>query len=354
MAFQPSAHPTPTPLPADPTVGNTPAIRLSRSEVDLGIAELWCKAEHLNPTGSYKDRVADRACAIAVDRGMRGLLGTSSGNGAAAAAAFGARHGLDVCILTVPGAPSAKLATALAHGATLIPVEGLGWTPGDTRRTIDQVVEIAERYRMYPFVTAWRYAPEAMAAVSQISVELFASLPQLDAVYVPVGGGGLLTSIGDGYRGCEHAPRIVGVQPAGSGTLARALNGDLSAVEAVTTTISGLQVPELFDPEGAIDAVTSTGGHITSITDQQAWSAQRILARSEGVLVEPAGAVALAGVIADLQSGRLTPTDRVAVIASGAGWKDTGALDRLSSGGFDEVAIPVSQLEARIAQSLNL
>lgn len=332
-------------------VGDTPVVALRAVGRDIGVESLWCKAEYLNPTGSYKDRIAVRACELACSRGQRGLLGTSSGNGAAAAAAAGARAGLDVCILTVPGAPTAKLATARAHGARILPVRGLGWSPDETQRVLETVIDIAGRLGMYPFVTAWRFAPDAMAGAADIAIELSRQLLDLDVVYVPVGGGGLLTSIWHHYRHTNSRPRLVAVQPSGSSTLDRACRGDLRALEHVTTSISGLQVPALFDPEGAVDAVVSSGGHVTVVDDEAVWDMQALLARRDGVLLEPAGAVAAAGAAADRASGRLAADARVAVIGSGAGWKDGTALERMSTD-VQRPEIDWTELESAIIEML--
>lgn len=310
--------------------GSTPVLRVGARLPELaGGATVWCKAEHLNPTGSYKDRLAARAVTIATRTGLRGLLGTSSGNGGAAAAAYGARAGLPVCILTVPGAPAAKLATATAAGARIIPVEGLGITPKETDRVFAQVLELTKALGLFPFITAWSYSPEMMHGAGEISTELVEQVPGADTVYVPVGGGGLLTSVWRGYQGAPgRTPRIVGVQPLGSATLLRASRGDLTPVERVTTSVSGLQVARLLDPAAA-EAVTTTGGHVVEVSDEDVWAAQAALA-SEGVVVEPAGAVALAGALADVRRGRLTQTDEAVVLATGAGWKDQAALERIS------------------------
>lgn len=71
---------------------------------------------------------------------------------------------------------------------------------------------------------------------------------------------------------------------------------------------------------------------MVEVTDQHAWNAQRILARQEGLFVEPAGATTLAGVLADLERGKLSADDDVIVILSGAGHKDAVSAARLGEG----------------------
>lgn len=331
--------------------GNTALIKLSESlEESLGGAEVWCKAEHQNPTGSYKDRVAARAMTVVKRSDLQGVVGTSSGNGAAAIAAYGARAGVPVTILTVPGAPASKLLSARAAGAKLLPVERFGFSPEETDRVFDQVLKLAEAHRMLPFITAFPYSPEAMTGASGISLEVMEQLPETSVIYVPVGGGGLLTAV---WKGLEHTlgakPRLVAVQPRGSATLRRACSGDFSPVDLVTTSVSGLQVARLLEPAGAVEAIQETSGHVVEVTDVQVLEAQLHLARSEGIVLEPAGAVALAGAIEDARNGQLGRKEKAVLIASGAGWKDPNSLESQIPEARGERLVRVEDLEAALS-----
>jgi threonine synthase len=105
-----------------------------------------------------------------------------------------------------------------------------------------------------------------------------------------------------------------------------------------------LQVPVLFD-FGAIDAVEATGGHVVEVTDERVWDTQRLLAREEGVFVEPAGATALAGVLTDVARGHLEPDADVVAVLSGAGHKDSTAVARLAEGNTT-LRVPADRVEA--------
>ena len=87
-------------------------------------------------------------------------------------------------------------------------------------------------------------------------------------------------------------------------------------------------MPVLFDFD-AVPAITESGGHVVEVTDEQTWSAQRLLARHEGLFVEPAGATALAGLLVDIEADRISKDDDAIVILSGAGHKDSLAAQRL-------------------------
>jgi threonine synthase len=328
-------------LEIDPSIstslgeGDTPLLSATCPRLAQSDGPTICfKAEHQNPTGSFKDRVAAMATAIIARDELVGAVGTSSGNGGAAIAAYGARAGFPVILFTASGIVDGKLQQIAAHGAATNIVAELGSAFGGVEDVADTIAAMAADQGWLAFLTGGRYAPEAMRGAETIAFELIEQRSAATAVYVPIGGGGLLASIWRGYRRMGRgtsAPRLIGVQPAGCPTLNLALAGTYDPLdEALTTTISGLQVPVLFDFD-ATTAITGTGGHVVEVTDQQAWDAQRMLARREGLFVEPAGATALAGLLADLDDGRISTDDDVIVILSGAGHKDAVSAARLGA-----------------------
>lgn len=323
-------------VPARSGFAATPLVHLPE---DLGFpaASVRGKAEYRNPTGSFKDRIAARAAVVVARRGLVGVVGTSSGNGGAAVAAWAAQHGCRAVIFARSDVVAIKLAEMRAYGARVYRVD-VGRDDGATGLAkAEAVAELATRQRWFPYITAYRFAPEAMEGAETIAVELAEQAPETTAVYVPVGGGGLLTAIHRGYARVAATlpnaglPRLVGVQPSGCATLPLALRDGVGSLRGkVTTTVSGLQVPMLYDAAGATAAVQDTGGHAVTVSDESIWDVQRLLARRAGVLVEPAGAAALAGAREDARAGRLTAGDHVVVVLSGAGYKDLSALQRLS------------------------
>jgi threonine synthase len=239
-------------------------------------------------------------------------------------------------------------------GATVSRVEGVGHDAASTREVADRLAEVCVAQGFLPMLTAFHYSPEAMQGVKTIAYELAEQAPDLTVVYVPVGGGGLLTGLHLGYsemaaEGVVSMPRLVGVQPAGGAALVRAMDGHPEGLDGpLTTSISGLQMATLYDTTGAVEAVRSTRGHVVTVTDEDIWATQSELASRRGILVEPAGATAMAGLLSDARAGRLTADDRVAVILSGAGYKDAAALERLA-GDVTVPHIPLSDLTERLA-----
>jgi threonine synthase len=319
--------------------GDTPVVGLGESTRRLlGVQSAGLKCEHLNPTGSFKDRIASVAVSIAVERGLPGLAGTSSGNGGAAAAAYCARAGLPLTLLSLSDVAPQKLLQIRSFGAQVLIVGGLGHDAASTEAAAMAVAEHAAAAGVFPFLTGGRYSPEAMEGAKTIAYEIAEQVPQATVVYAPVGGGGLVAALGRGFAEVAAAgrpiPRIVAVQPRGCATLRAALTGNFDGLDGLcTSTISGLQVAQLFDGYGAVEAITDTGGYLVEVDDADVWSAQRLLARDSGLLLEPAGATALAGALAD--SANLGAEDQVVVLGTGAGYKDSAALAQLA--GFEAV-----------------
>lgn len=311
--------------------GGTPLVSLAAGT--LGVASVAVKCEHLNPTGSFKDRIATVALSIARERGLAGCVGTSSGNGGAAAAAYSARAGLSCSLFALADTAEQKLLQIRAFGATVHLVQGLGHDAAATDTAARTIAALAAEHGLMPILTGGRFSPEAMEGATTIAYEILDEAPHTTVVYAPVGGGGLVSAIGRGLSTAGAATRVVAVQPAGCPTLRAALDGDHSGLSGPCTTgVSGLQVAILFDGRGAVAAVRDSGGHLTEVTDAEIHAAQRGLAEA-GILVEPAGATAYAGALADAAAGRLGPHDQVVLLATGAGYKDSTALARLAGDG---------------------
>ena len=107
------------------------------------------------------------------------------------------------------------------------------------------------------------------------------------------------------------------------------------AVEPIagcTSTISGLQLTAPPDGDLVLRALRESGGWATSVPDDATYAAQADLAAREGIFVEPAAAITLAALRADLASGRLRGDERVVCLLTGVGFKDASALQRMAEG----------------------
>lgn len=157
-------------------------------------------------------------------------------------------------------------------------------------------------------------------------------------VYVPVGAGPLLAGIGRGldeYAGRDHLScraRLIAVQAQGNSPIAQAFDRGENQVHAnlCPDTIAGGIADGLVgyeqDGEYTLRLCRESGGAAMSVTDEQIRRAQALLAREEGLFVEPSAAAALAGVLEDLRQGRLDASETIVAVLTGHGLKDMKSL----------------------------
>jgi threonine synthase len=308
--------------------GDTPLVRSRRIGPSLGLEQLYFKNEGRNPTGAFKDRAAALAAALAIGAGAGGLLSASSGNSAAALAAYCAAAGLKCFVLLEPGSPPGKLRQAIAAGAIVVPVEGLFSRGFDALAAL--LRELSGHLRCY---LAFFYAPlnpYLLEGFKTISYEVAAQLPGApDVLVCPVGGGDLLTAQWRGYLELQRAgmieqlPRMIAVQSVSAPPLLEAFRSKaerVAAVPAPSSRLSGINVP--FTGDHALATVRSSQGTVAGIQDGEALAMQARLAREEGVWVEPTSAAPVAALRGLLERGEIRAGERVVCVLSGAGFKD--------------------------------
>lgn len=326
--------------------GDTPVVELPRLAEHIGLRRLSAKLESQNPTGSYKDRVAAMSLSLALQRGLPGWIATSSGNAGLAMAAYGTRAGVPGFLCLVASAPAEKRLALLPYAVDVVSVEGIGRESTGRLETalLDQVRRAAEQRNLFLGVTAHTFNPSGMRGVDTIGYELAEQLPDVTHVYVPTGGGGLLTAIARGlhYRGM--AAKVVACQPRGCAPVVAYLDGAAPSPEIPRcgSDISALQLPRPPDGALAAEAVHTSDGWGTAATDAAILDAQRLLASTEGIFVEPASATTLAAMLEDVARRRLHATDHPVLVLTGAGWKDLARFaadaDRIPLITINEVA----------------
>lgn len=323
--------------PVDLGQGSTPLLRSRSIGPQAGLPNLMFKMEHLNPTGSYKDRFASLAVGGVRASGATKCIATSSGNTGAALAAYAAAAGLDCALYVSENAPEGKLAQMLAYGAQVYRVDQFTIDPEESRTISDLLEQEAVRRDLELFITAYAVCPEAMEGIKTIAYELHEDAPEASDIFVPVGGGGLHVAISRGYKDVTSAsgkrPRMHAVQPSGNDTVATPLRRGETQAQPVgtSTSISGLGVGFILDGHDVIRHARATGGQGYVIDENEIRAVQRRLAREEGILVEPAGAVSVAGALAAAQAGEVCGDDTVVCILTGHGFKDPGTLRDIGS-----------------------
>ncbi len=316
-----------------------PAVELSRRTR----CEVWLKVEGANPTGSFKDRGMTVAITRAAAEGSRAVICASTGNTSASAAAYAVRAGL-TCAVLVPSGKIAlgKLAQALVHGARLLQVDG-GF---DDCLTLAR--DLAEQY---PVTLVNSVNPNRIAGQKTAAYEVCDVLGRAPDVHcLPVGNAGNITAYWRGYveyadaRVVDGRPRMFGFQAAGAAPIVAG-----APVPRPITIATAIRIGNPASWTAAVAARDESGGRIDAVTDRQILEAYRLLARAEGVFVEPASAASVAGLLATTAAGGVPPGSTVVCTVTGNGLKDP---DWAISAAPTPVTVPVDAGAAAAALDL--
>ena len=293
----------------DPVVslgeGSTPLVHAPGLSERVG-AEVWCKLEGLNPTGSFKDRGMTCAVSAAVREGAEAIVCASTGNTAASASAYAARAGLRCAVIVPEGKiATGKLAQALIHGARVIALRG----NFDAALALVRQLTAAHPIALVNSVNEFRIVGQKTAAYEVVE----ALDGDLDALCIPVGNAGNITAYWRGFDELGHRPRMLGFQAAGAAPLVLG-----TPVEHPETVASAIRIGNPARWEDAMDAMVASGGAVRAVTDEQILSAYRLLASTEGIFCEPASAASVAGLLAHGAGD----AQRVACVLTGHGLKD--------------------------------
>jgi threonine synthase len=306
--------------------------------------QVYLKIEGLNPTGSFKDRGMTVAITQAVDTGSQAVICASTGNTSASAAAYAVRAGL-VCAVLVPQGKIAlgKLAQALVHGARLLQVEG----------SFDDCLVLAQELsEKYPVTLVNSVNPDRIEGQKTAAFEVADALGDApDLHFLPVGNAGNITAYWKGYQEyagdkvTSRSPRMFGFQAAGAAPIVTGVR-----VTAPMTIATAIRIGNPASWAGALAAREESGGLIDAVTDKQILEAYRLLARHEGVFVEPASAASVAGLLMCAADGRLDRRQRVVCTVTGNGLKDP---DWAIAGAPAPVTVPVDAGAAAAALDLH-
>jgi threonine ammonia-lyase medium form len=291
-------------------VHRTPLVRstaLGRL-VDL---RLFLKAECLQKTGSFKVRgVLTKLATLSREEKRRGLITISAGNHGQAVAFAAEAEGIR-CIVVMPQyASPAKVAACSGYGAEVI----VGGSVHEAFAKARELEEARGLTLIHPYDDA-----SIIAGQGTVGLEILEDLPDVDAVLVPIGGGGLISGIAAAVKLSRPAVRVIGVEPEGAPTLSRALErGEPVRLESVDTIADGLTGPVA----GALTlpAVQRFVDEVVLVSDAEIADAMGLILERTKLLAEPAGAAATAALLA--RRAVLPAGTRVASLLSG------GNIDR--------------------------
>ncbi len=316
--------------------GSTPLVELPWASEATG-AKVYGKLEGLNPTGSFKDRGMTVGVSIAKGLGARVTIVASTGNTAASMAAYSKRARLKpVILLPRGGVARGKLLQALAHGATVIEVEG-GFD--DAMEAILNLSNTDNAYikKIYPLNSFNPYRLEGQKTIAFEVLEDLGEPP--DYVIVPVGNSGNIAAIWKGFKEAEMLglprgrPKMIGVQAEGASPLAEAWARGLrepAYTHNPSTIASAIRIGRPVNWQKALKAVEESQGAFLKVSDEEILKSMATLASEEGIIVEPASAAAYAGLLKASKMGLIERGSKVVLVLTGHGLKDPDTLSQIS------------------------
>lgn len=300
--------------------GGTPLWLSQRFTPPFGLDSVYIKDERYGPTSSFKDRQAAGAVAAMLENGIREAVIASTGNAAVAYAAACARAGIKLWVFMTSLVPQEKLREAALFGAEVIRVSG----------NYDQTKQIASqfaqrRHLMYDRGATSIPARESMKTIAYEIVEQLGW--QAPDWYVQAVSGGLgPLGVYQGFKELQgmglidRIPKLAIIQAEGCAPMVNAFKAGKDVADAVVPNTS-IIILSTGDPGKAYtylwQIAQQHGGAMESVTDVEAFSAMRLLAKSEGMAVEPATAVAFAGLEKLIKSGTIQSNELVVINCTG-------------------------------------
>jgi threonine synthase len=331
--------------------GGTPLIPAEHLSALVG-AQVWLKFEGLNPTGSFKDRGMTTAISVAARGGAKAVICASTGNTSASAAAYATKAGMRCGVLVPEGKIAmGKLSQAIAHGATLLQVEG----------NFDDCLTLARKLaEAYPVDLVNSVNPARIEGQKTAAFEVVDALGDAPDIHcLPVGNAGNITAYWRGYteyhRGSErpgpatHTPRMWGFQAAGAAPIVKG-----HPIDEPETIATAIRIGNPASWAQAVEARDDSGGLIHAVTDEQILAAHRLVSRTEGVFVEPGSAASVAGLLASHEAGLVPAGARIVCTVTGHGLKDPQwALKTADGSEVVPVRVPVDAVSAATALGLD-
>lgn len=313
--------------------GNTPLIPLNNFDILQNI-KIYVKYEGLNPTGSFKDRGMVAAIASAKQSGAKCVICASTGNTSASASAYAARVKLP-CIVLMPEGKVAKgkIAQAVAHGAIIVQIAG----------NFDNAMQAVRKFIDSGAVCVVNSInPLRLQGQKTAAFEIIEQLQQApDYHALPVGNAGNITAHWIGYSEaagkqtascyfcngqCAYinnssangkTPVMLGYQAAGSAPFVEG-----HAVDNPETIATAIRIGNPQSFEAAKIVLAESGGWVEKVSDEQILNVQKLLAEKEGVFCEPASSASVAGVLQDIERGKIQSNSTVVCTLTGHGLKD--------------------------------
>ena len=253
--------------------------------------ELYLKPENLQITGSFKVRgSAYKIAMLTEEEKKKGVIACSAGNHAQGVALAATKNGIKSLICLPDSAPISKVEATKGYGAEVCLVEGC------YDDAYQKALELRDR-EGYTFVHPFD-DENVIAGQGTIALEILGELDNIDAIVVPIGGGGLISGIAYTAKQIRPSIKVYGVQAAGAPSMYNSVKkGEIECLSAVSTIADGIAVKQ--PGENTYALVKEYVDEIALVTDDEVSSAILALIEKQKMIAEGAGATAVAAVMFD-------------------------------------------------------
>ena len=252
-------------------------------------SDLYLKTENLQITGSFKVRGAYyKMTKLTDEEKARGVIACSAGNHAQGVALAAKKNGIKSVICLPDGAPISKVEATKSYGAEVCLVEGV------YDDAYNRALQLRDE-KGYTFIHPFN-DEDVIAGQGTIALELIEQIPDLDAVIVPIGGGGLISGIAYTIKTVNPRVKVYGVQASGAPSMKNSVaDGQIEELSSVSTIADGIAVKKPGDL--TYELCQKYVDEIVTVTDDEISAAILALMEQHKLVTEGAGAVAVASVM---------------------------------------------------------
>ena len=315
--------------------GGTPLVAAPRLAEWLGLRAVWVKDESRNPTWSFKDRGNSVAATHARRLGCRALVVSSTGNAAAATAAYGRRAGIPAIVLVAKSVDPIMSGFVQSYRPYLVmtPTKGDRWV---------MMKHCVEAWNCYPagnyMIPPVGNTPYMIAGYKTMGFEIWEQLGRRapDWIFGPSGSTNGLSGIYQGFQelkamGLAALPRLAAAEIYGSLSLALKEGSDRVQPAKMDHPTVAISIGAAQNTYQGLDAVRGSGGMATQVDDEEILAAQTLWVESEGMFGETASAAGLAALIRELDEGRVERDAEIVILLTSTGLKSLGVTGTLEA-----------------------
>ena len=285
-------------------------------------ADIYLKTENLQITGSFKIRGSYyKMSRLSEEEKARGVIACSAGNHAQGVALAAQKNGIKSVICLPDGAPISKIQATKSYGAEVCLVEGV------YDDAYNKALELRDKYG-YTFIHPFD-DEDVIAGQATIALEIEDQIPDLDAVIVPVGGGGLISGIAYTIKSINPSVKVYGVEAAGAPSMLNSIRDHkIETLASVSTIADGIAVKK----PGSLtyELCSKYVDEIVTVTDDEISAAILTLMEKHKLVTEGAGAVAVAAAM----FGKIDLQGKKAVCLLSGGNIDVTILSRVINRGL--------------------